>query len=154
MPLLNYTTTIEATKTVGEIQLILMSHGARSLLLDCKDGTIDGISFIVSTSKGEISFRLPVKTEAAFRKLQGMHPKQRKCPDYAVKDKAQAIRVAWRITKDWVEAQMALIELGMASLEEVFLPYALLASGETVYQALERTNFRMISSGKVEAGND
>ena len=33
----------------------------------------------------------------------------------------QAYRVAWRNILDWVEAQMALLEIGMAKMEEVFL---------------------------------
>ena len=35
----------------------------------------------------------------------------------------QAYRVAWRNILDWVQAQMALLEIGMAKMEEVFLPY-------------------------------
>src|SRR6266478_5746936 len=35
----------------------------------------------------------------------------------------QAYRVAWRNILDWVQAQMALLEIGMAKIEEVFLPY-------------------------------
>ena len=34
----------------------------------------------------------------------------------------QAIRTSWRILKDWVEAQMALLETGMVTMDEIFLP--------------------------------
>jgi hypothetical protein len=37
-----------------------------------------------------------------------------------------------------VEAQLAVIEAGMATLPEVFLPYAQLETGESVYQRIER----------------
>ena len=33
----------------------------------------------------------------------------------------QAVRTAWRIVKDWVEAQMALVETQMVTTAEVFL---------------------------------
>ena len=37
----------------------------------------------------------------------------------------QAIRTSWRTLKDWVEAQMALLETGMVTMDEIFLPYML-----------------------------
>ena len=52
----------------------------------------------------------------------------------------QAARVAWRILKDWVEAQMAVIDAGMATLPQVFLPYAQTDTGETVYERFESGN--------------
>lgn len=36
---------------------------------------------------------------------------------------AQAARVAWRIAKDWLEAQSALIDAQLATLDEVMMPY-------------------------------
>lgn len=53
-------------------------------------------------------------------------------------NEAQAIRTGWRIVKDWVEAQMALIEAGLASLPEVMLPYAITSNGETLYKRIEQ----------------
>ncbi|MDP2730554.1 MAG: hypothetical protein Q8O55_08720 [Dehalococcoidales bacterium] len=151
MSLLNYTTTVEAAKTVMEIQGILVKHGARSLLLDyLKDGSIGALTFSVPTTRGDLSFKLPVNTEAVFKVLQKRHPNIAFHSITTAKDRAQAARVAWRIIKDWVEAQMALIELGMVKLEEVFLPYALLPSGETYFQALERSGFKML--GMLGAG--
>ena len=47
----------------------------------------------------------------------------------------QAYRTAWRISKDWVEAQLALLETEMVDFEEVFMPY-ILSGRETLYQAL------------------
>ena len=41
----------------------------------------------------------------------------------------QAQKVAWRIIKDWVEAQMAIVEAQMADVAEVFLPYAVTNTG-------------------------
>jgi hypothetical protein len=36
---------------------------------------------------------------------------------------AHASKVAWRVIKDWLAAQIALIESEMATLDEVMLPY-------------------------------
>ena len=54
----------------------------------------------------------------------------------------QAYHTAWRIIKDWVEAQLALLETEMVDFEEVFMPY-ILSGRETLYQAL--------SEGRVKA---
>ena len=46
----------------------------------------------------------------------------------------QAERVAWRILKDWVAAQMAILESEMVQMDEVFLPYMVNDSGQTLFQ--------------------
>lgn len=49
----------------------------------------------------------------------------------------QAVRTAWRIVKDWVEAQMALVETRMVTTQEVFLPYAVMRDGRTLAQTVQ-----------------
>jgi hypothetical protein len=61
--------------------------------------------------------------------------------------KAQAYRVAWRNILDWVQAQMALLEIGMAKMEEIFLPYMLDAQGRTLFERMEQRGF-LLDSGK------
>lgn len=50
---------------------------------------------------------------------------------------AGAQRTGWRILKDWVAAQLAIIEAGLATLPEVMLPYALLSDGQTLYKRVQ-----------------
>ena len=38
MPIKNYTTKVPAAQTVGEIQELLASHGARKVMMDYGDG--------------------------------------------------------------------------------------------------------------------
>jgi hypothetical protein len=59
----------------------------------------------------------------------------------------QAYRVAWRNILDWVEAQMALLEIEMAKIEEIFLPYMVNATGETFFERMEQRGF-LLESGK------
>lgn len=47
----------------------------------------------------------------------------------------QAERVAWRIIKDWIEAQMAILESKQVVFEEIFLPYMLNNKGQTFFEA-------------------
>lgn len=67
---------------------------------------------------------------------------------YTQKIKAQAEWVAWRILKDWVAAQMALIESGQAQAAQVFLPYATEQSGRTIYELFVENNHKQLGSGE------
>jgi len=136
MAILNYSTTIDALRTVGEIEYILIKHGAKSILKDIEpDGSIGSLSFIVETPYGTMPIRLPVNIDPVLAVL--IKEKQKKKSTIKA-TKEQAERVAWRILKDWVEAQMALIEIEMVKMEQVFLPYAVMGeSGQTVFEKFE-----------------
>ena len=136
MPLANYTTSVEAIKTVGEIQGILVAHGARSILMNYDgDGFIESLSFIVRTPYGDMPIRLPVNPKAVQKVLieQGMAPRY---TEYS-----QAVRVAWRILKDWVRAQMAILETEMVRMEQIFLPYMVTKDDKTLYEAMVEKKF-------------
>ena len=135
MPLLRYTTTIVATKTALEIQGILASHGATATLTEFKDGEVVAISFKVKTASGELPFKIPVNADAVLEVL-----KRGKAP-LRYQNREHAVRVAWRIAKVWLEAQMAIVETGMVKMDEVFMPYMMLGS-KTLYQ--------LISTGKLQ----
>jgi hypothetical protein len=129
MPILNYTTTITVDKTVGEIQQILGKAGARSVIVDYANRQPEAISFQVEVNERLVSFRLPSRWQGVWKALQS-EPVERK---YKTED--QARRTAWRIIKDWTEAQIAIIQAGQAELVEVFLPYMLHpGTGQTMYQ--------------------
>ena len=135
MPILNYTTKIDAFKSIGEIQSTLSKHGARRIMQEYDDsGSPTAISFSINTPVGERAFILPANTEAVYKVLQ---EQKVKC------DMAQAKRVAWRILKDWIEAQMAILESGMVEMEQVFLPYMANGSGQTVYQIFKERNLML-----------
>lgn len=127
MPILNYTTTVNVFKTLGEIQMQLVKHGAKKIMQDYDDdGRITALSFLVDTPTGPRGIRLPANVDA----VHGVLTRQRvKC------DREQAERVAWRIVKDWVEAQMAILESEMVQMDEIFLPYMVNDSGQTLFQA-------------------
>lgn len=143
MPLLNYTTSIAAEKTVAEIQRALAKSGARSILSDYNDsGEITAMSFTMLIGEQTVGFRLPADWQPVLYIMQH-DPKvpQRLCTE------EQANKVAWRILKDWVEAQLAIIETRMVKPEQAFLPYMLNASGQTVYQAFAN-NPQFLLGGK------
>ncbi|MBA7560651.1 hypothetical protein ES708_02280 [subsurface metagenome] len=147
MALLNYTTSIEATKTVGEIQGMLAGHGAKSILIDyAADGQVEALAFKILTPQGEIGIRLPIDPEAVLKVLTNQNRLGKVPRRYA--NRPQAIRVAWRIVKDWVQAQMAILETEMVKMEQIFLPYAITKDGQTVYDLFEQRQIKMLGEGE------
>ena len=135
MPLLNYTTKVNVYATLGEIQGVLVKHGAKKIMQDYDDaGRITALTFSIETPAGVRGIRLPANVDAVHKVLT----RQRvKC------DREQAERVAWRIVKDWVEAQMAILESEMVQMDEIFLPYMVNNAGQTFFQAYQANQLRL-----------
>lgn len=130
MAILNYTTKISVDKTTAEIQAKLGKANAQAVMCEYENGIVSHISFRMNTPHGIMTFRLPANIEGVFSAMQKAKLPRSKC------NKEQAARVAWRIVKDWVEAQLAIIQAEMATVAEVFLPYAQQNNGKTVYENL------------------
>lgn len=57
----------------------------------------------------------------------------------------QASKVAWRIIKNWIEAQLAIIEAGQAEFSQVFLPYTQNQGGKTLYEIIKEEKFKILT---------
>lgn len=130
MAIKNYTTEVDVYKSLGEIQTALAGHGARKIMVDYDEaGRPTGVMFAVETPGGPRGFCLPANVDG----VRAVFARQK------VKAKpGQAERTAWRNIRDWVLAQMAIIEAGQVELEEVFFPYLTDGKGQTVYQLYQR----------------
>lgn len=146
MALLNYTTTIDPAKSVSEIISMLAVAKAQAITQRYDGfGNITAIEFSILTEFGQMGFMLPadVRPVIATLKSQAL---ARKIPKRFAHDATQARRVAWRILKDWVEAQLAIIQLGMVKMEQVFLPYAIdPQTSKTFYEKLVETKFERLA---------
>ncbi|WP_444000383.1 hypothetical protein [Dysosmobacter welbionis] len=142
MAIKNYTTTIDVYKSLGEIQGALASHGARKIMVDYDAaGQPIGVMFGIETPAGIRGFALPanvegVRTVFARQKVKGQP--------------GQAERTAWRNVRDWVMAQMAIIEAGQVQMEEVFLPYLTDRQGRTLYQLYQSGQLCLGSGGAAD----
>lgn len=135
MPLLNYTTKVDVFTTLGAIQGQLVKHGAKKIMQDYDDdGHIAALSFLVDTPAGQRGIRLPANVDAVYTVLARQKVK---C------DREQAERVAWRIVKDWVEAQMAILESEMVQMDEIFLPYMVNGEGQTMFQMYRNNQYML-----------
>lgn len=158
--ILNYTTKIDADKTATEIAKILSSNGAQAVLTeyDEKEGTVTALSFRITLNGQSISFRLPCDWKPIYRILtEGKESKwgygeRRKHLESEAR--LQAVRTAWRIVKDWVEAQMALVQAQMVTTAEVFLPYAVMRDNRTLAQHVQTNPAFLPGEGGSAPSND
>ena len=147
MAILNYTTTVAVEKTVGEIQAVLVKHKARSIMIDYDErGTPIALFFLIPTAHGDRGFRLPANLPATHRVLLRQYNSGKIQRRFTTEE--QAARVAWRILKDWLEAQLAIIETEMVTLEQVLLPYMTNDEGRTLYELMQERQL-LLPSPKV-----
>ena len=141
----NYTTTVDVGNTVGQIQKILVKAGANAILNKFgQDGVMESVCFEIETSHGKLTYQLPANIDGVEKCLI----KQKVAP--RLKTREHAARVAWRIIKDWLDAQMAIIESEMVDAKQVFLPYMVVKDGNTLYEMLEEKDFKLLGEGKDE----
>lgn len=135
MPILNYSTRISASKTIGEIMDILANAGAYQIMINY-NGDIpplaESITFIMFVREGSLPFRLVCH----WRKIQQILKNDKRVTTKKFKTADHAHRVGWRIIKVWVEAQMAYIEAEQADLAQLFLPHAVGPDDRTLYETV------------------
>lgn len=141
MPILNYTTKVSPEKSAVEIQHILAKGGAQSVTIDYKNGRVSSIRFTLILGGVPIPYAIPCNIDGVHQALC------RSRIHYQKQTREHAERVAWRIVKDWAEAQIALVEARQAQMAEVFLPYAIARNGQSAFQIFEANAVRLLTSG-------
>lgn len=126
MAIKNYTSSVDVYTSLGEIQGALAKHGARQIVVSYDgNGNPQGVLFTLEGSMGVRGFSLPAPVEGTMEVFAKQKIKA---------DRSQAERTAWRNVRDWVLAQLALVESCGVEIEEVFFPYLTDKKGNTVYQ--------------------
>lgn len=135
MPIKNYTTSVPADRSIGEIQTALVKHGAIGILYEYEENRrIAALMFKLPIKGQAVGFSLPVN----WRRFQAVLEKQQV---RRWKEEDFVYRVAWRNIRDWVLAQMALYETEIVELPQVFLPFAVAKNGKTLYEQVESGRF-------------
>lgn len=140
----NYTTDIPVEKTIQEIIKMLADNGAAGIAHEYENGVLKRLFFKINVKGREIPFRLPAKPEAVYNALfKGKQEEWR----YKEERMKKAEKIAWRVCKLWLEAQLTHINLEQAEITEVFLPYMVTGDNKTLYQTMEEKNF-LLGSGE------
>ena len=133
MSLFMSSTQISPEATIGEIQKILSKHGVTAMMTEYEGPQVSSVSFTLLLEGKKMSFRMPCNwraVEQIFKTDDRSRVNVRLKKNETIAD--QAIRTAWRIILRWVEAQMALVEVNMTSVPQIFLPYTIMRDGRTL----------------------
>jgi hypothetical protein len=142
----NYTSQVPVSTSVSFIEQCLTKNGARQILKEYDaTGRCDGICFSIPMNGQEVHFKLPAQIANCERVLFENLSRRAK-PETKKQVPKQAERTAWKILSDWVEAQMAMIELAQVEVMEVFMPYDP-ATKQTFFQMAKANNFHKLLPG-------
>lgn len=128
---LNYTTKIAAHTTLAEVQSMLAEHGADAIAITYADRRPTGVRFQYQGN----AFSLPANVDAMHKVIQAAVQRGLRSghqPRATLESRDHAERVTWRVIKDWLEAQLALITAQQVTLDEVMLPYLVTPDGRTL----------------------
>lgn len=143
MTIKNYTSTVEASRSMARIEELLVEIGANNINKKYENKVCTGITFLYFDNQlGQtLAFHLKAQVEEVFNILW----KEVKRPQANTKEtlKAQANRTAWKVLSDWTEIQCTMILLGQAKPLQMFLPF--------VYDVKnEETLYDKVVSGKMQ----
>lgn len=145
MPIKDYTTNIDPNKTASEIARCLSMHGATAVLTEYnkEQGCVSALSFRIPLNGRDIEFRLPCDWEGVLQCLKSDNkvPKARRTQE-------QAVKTAWRIILNWVEAQMAFIQSRQVQVPQAFLAYAVMKNGQTLFEQISNNPNLLLGDGK------
>jgi hypothetical protein len=115
---------------ISAIQKVLVAHNAQKIQYDYENGVIVGMTFGIMVGDKLIGVKMPAKVKEAEMILreQGL---------FNPTKKDHALRVAWANIRDWVDSQMAMIDLGQVKMAQAFLGYVL-DGDKTVYEIYEQ----------------
>ncbi len=148
----NYTSMVPALRSIAYIEAKLIEHGATQIVkFYGPTGMIASLCFVVPLNGVDIPFRLPARVFECEKKLkQNLSPRAKS--ETIQKIPQQAERTAWKILSDWVEAQMAMIELAQVEFTEVFMPYIFNhQKGQTVFEIFKEHKFKALLTDKAGA---
>ena len=139
------TTNVAASKTFAQVTQLLVEVGASRMAQEYRNGRISSMKFCLVQDGQEIPFILPLRTDSIFRELQKKRPVRNR-ERFQEQDAESATRIAWRQIYRWLEAQFALINLGMTEAAEVFLPYIQTKPNRTLFDEFKESGLRMLTA--------
>ena len=145
-------TAVSIEKTVAEIETILLVHNASHIMKEFESGRIKSVAF----KHDNVPFQLPTNVEPVYQYLLDIRQQSPRYslryPDQQAKARLydQAARCAWRNVMFWIKAQLALVEIGMVTVSEVFLPYMLMDGQQTLYDRMLERGLAELPAARVE----
>lgn len=102
-----------------------------------KQGKLDAISFGLVIEEKQMGFRLPAMVDNVTEILYGGKDRWGQPKKITDVQREQAYKTAWANIRDWIDAQMALIDSRQVKIQQVFLPYMIMKDGRTLAEYVE-----------------
>ena len=143
----NYTSQVQADRSIQHIEKCLVKHGVKSLMRMYDNKKLSGIAFIISVNGKDIPFKMPARIDRIEKQMRKAVLRPRDGTMERIGEQAE--RTAWRLLSDWIDIQMSLIELDQVELIEVFLPYMYdVSKDETFYEKMKSSGFTLLENKK------
>jgi hypothetical protein len=117
----NYTSTVPAMNSAAAIEKLLVEAGATSISKWYEEKQLKGFLFQMPLNGHMLVFRLPANEELVYKLMLSKHSTPNATKRLTIR--AQAQRTAWRTLHEWVQIQVAMIQLEQLEPLQVFLPY-------------------------------
>jgi hypothetical protein len=123
MNIKNYTSTVDASRSMARIEELLVEIGASNINKQYKEKVCTGITFLLLDQQLQqtLPFHLSAQVDECFKIL--WQDVKRPRPDTEAIVFKQASRTAWKILSDWTEVQCSMILIGQAKPLQMFLPF-------------------------------
>lgn len=145
MNIKNYTSTVDASKSMARIEELLVEIGATNINKQYQNKICTGITFLLYDQQLQqtLPFHLKAQVEECFNIL--WKDVKRPRPDTRAITQQQANRTAWKILSDWTEVQCSMILLGQAKPLQMFLPFIYdTKTNETLFDKVSSGKFKLL----------
>lgn len=145
--LMNYTSEVKPSKSIGELETLLVSAGARNISKDYDAaGNVTAFFFSITVQHGTVSFRLPCNVDAVYDFFLSRRKHYQRGTKARIREQSE--RVAWRILLDWVDAQLSMIMAKQVKPEQAFFAYIINPNtGQTLFEHMESQDFLLLGAG-------
>lgn len=133
-PIKNASSVASLPRIFEAIQKTLVNHKAKHITYSYDNERIVAIEFVIDINGIDRPFKLPARIKNVEVIMYGKG-------FLSQTQKTQAYRTAWANIRDWISAQMAIIDTGMVKAEEIFLPYMVANDGRTFYEVMTEQQF-------------
>jgi hypothetical protein len=120
---------------MSHIEKCLMDMGCTSIVKDCQDKRVVGITFCLLVNGHTIAFKMPANIDKVFNLM--WNKIKNKSNASREKYMKQAERTAWKNISEWVHIQCTLVMMEQVEPLQIFMPYMLLKSGETAFDSMK-----------------
>ena len=113
-----YTTSIAASKSMANVEQLLVKLGVTETHKIYKDGRIAAMHFAMNINGSRAQFKMPLRINEVYEKIKNFKrlPASKRTIEHAE-------RIVWKNLNEWLKTMSVLVEIGMCSVLDCILPH-------------------------------